>query len=164
MAHRQSSGVREVLTTFLPKRVLTRLATEAGVGQRRRKVRPDALFWTLVLGFGAGRERTLAGLRRAFERATRTTLVPSAFYDRFTPQLARFLRTVAVHLLGRVAEPARALRGSLAAFRDVVAADATVIRLHDLLEHAFKGVAPTTRSRLSSSTRSSACSAGARAP
>jgi len=138
MAHRQSSGVREVLTSLLPQRLLTRLAAEAGVGQRRRKVRAHALFWTLVLGFGAGRERTLAGLRRAFERATRTTLVPSAFYDRFTPQLARFLRTVAVHLLGRVAEPVRAPRGPLAAFRDVVVADATVIRLHDLLERAFK--------------------------
>lgn len=138
MAHRQSSGVREVLTSFLPQRLLTRLATEAGVGQRRRKVRVPALFWTLVLGFGAGRARTLAGLRRAFERATRTTLAPSAFYDRFTPQLARFLRAVAVHLLGRVAEPARAPRGPLAAFRDVVAADATVIRLHDLLERTFK--------------------------
>jgi putative transposase len=138
MAQRQSSGIREVLTSFLPQRLLMRLAAEAGVGQRRRKVRVHALFWTLVLGFGAGRERTLAGLRRAYERATRTTLVPSAFYDRFTPRLARFLRTVAVYLLGRVAEPARAARGPLAAFRDVVAADSTVIRLHDLLERAFK--------------------------
>jgi putative transposase len=138
MARAQSIGIRHVLKRFLPQQVLTRLATEAGVGQRRRKVRPHALFWTLVLGFGAGRERSLAGLRRAFERATRTTLAPSAFYDRFTPQLARFLRAVAVHLLGRVAEPVRAPRGPLAAFRDVVAADATVIRLHDLLQRAFK--------------------------
>lgn len=138
MARGQSIGIRHVLRSFLPQQLLARLAAEASVGQRRRKVRVHALFWTLVLGFGAGRERTLAGLRRAYERATRTTLVPSAFYDRFTPQLAHFLRVVAVHLLGRVAEPTRRLEGPLVAFRDVVATDATVIRLHDLLERAFK--------------------------
>jgi putative transposase len=91
MARPKSIGFRGVLTSLLPRRVLERTAREAGLLQRRRKVEPHALFWTLVLGFGAGRERTLAGLRRSFERATRTTLVPSAFYDRFTPQLASAL-------------------------------------------------------------------------
>lgn len=138
MARPHSIGIRDVLNRFLPQRRLTQLAAQAGVSRRRRKVRVHALFWTLVLGFGAGQERTLAGLRRAYERATRTTLVASAFYDRFTPQLVRFLRSVAVHLLGQVAEPTRALAGPLAAFRDVVAADSTVIRLHDLLERSFK--------------------------
>jgi hypothetical protein len=37
---------------------------------RDRKVKALALFWTLVLGFGAGGERTLAGLRRHFEQAS----------------------------------------------------------------------------------------------
>src|SRR5689334_13624681 len=87
MARRKAIGIRAVLTSLLPTRLLHRMASEAGVGQRRRKVKLSALFWTLVLGFGTGRERTLAGLRRAYERATGTTLVASAFYDRFTPQL-----------------------------------------------------------------------------
>ena len=108
MAREHRIGVRHVLISFPPRGLFARLAAEAGVGRRRRKVRVHALFWTLVLGFGGGRERTLAGLRRAYERATSTTLFASAFYDRFTPQLARFLRAVAVHLLGRVAEPTRA--------------------------------------------------------
>lgn len=137
MARPKSIGVRGVLTSLLPRRVLERMAREAGLLRRRRKVEPHALLWTLVLGFGAGRERTLAGLRRAFERATRTTMVPSAFYDRFTPQLARWLKAIAALLLARVAEPTRRLRGPLAAFRDVVLADSTVIRLHDLLQRSF---------------------------
>jgi hypothetical protein len=62
-----------------PRRVLNELAEEAALAQRVRKIRPHALFWTVVLGFGAGRERTIAGLRRAFEVATGITLVTSAF-------------------------------------------------------------------------------------
>jgi hypothetical protein len=64
-------------------------------------------------------------------------LVPSAFYDRFTAPLVRWLKVIAAHLLARVAEPTRRLSGPLAAFRDVVLADATVIRLHDLLQRSF---------------------------
>lgn len=137
MARPKSIGVRKVLTSLLPRSVLERTAREAGLLKRRRKVQPQALFWTLVLGFGAGRERTLSALRRAFERTARITLVPSAFYDRFTPQLARWLKAIAARLLARVSEPTRRLQGPLSAFRDVVLADATVIRLHDLLQNAF---------------------------
>lgn len=137
MARRKTIGIKKVLTTILPRRVLDRLADEAGLAQRLRKVQPHALFWTLILGFGAGRERTIAGLRRAFEITTGVSLVPSAFYDRFTPALAKFMKSVVGHVLAGVAEPSRQLGGALASFRDLVITDATVIRLHDLLQKAF---------------------------
>jgi IS4 transposase len=137
MARPKTIGIKKVLTRFLPRRVLDRLADDAGLAQRRRKIQPHALFWTLVLGFGAGRERTIAGLRRAFEITTGVSLVPSAFYDRFTPALAKFMKAVVGHVLARVVEPSRQLGGMLASFRDVVVTDATVIRLHDLLKKAF---------------------------
>jgi IS4 transposase len=137
MARPKTTDLRRLLTSFIPRRRLTDLASQAGVTQRQRKVSVVALFWTLVLGFGAGRTRTLAGLRRAYERATGTTLVPSAFYDRFTVALARFLKLIVAELLERVAEPARQLGGLLHGFRDLVLTDSTVIRLHDLLERAF---------------------------
>ena len=53
-----------------------RLARELGVVVRNRKVKALALFWTLVLGFGAGEQRTLAGLRRHFEQASRGRWCP----------------------------------------------------------------------------------------
>ena len=58
--------------------------------RRRRKVDPSAMAWTVALGFGTGRERTRAGLRRRYRRATGTSSAPSAFYDRFTPEPVRF--------------------------------------------------------------------------
>ena len=91
--------------------MLDRLADEAQLAQRKRKIQPYARFWTLVLGFGAGRERTIAGLRRAFEVTTGISLVPSAFYDRFTPALMRFMRSVVGHALAEIAEPTRPLGG-----------------------------------------------------
>jgi IS4 transposase len=137
MARRKTIGIKKVLTRILPRGVLDRLAKETGLSQRRRKIQPHALFWTLVLGFGAGRERTIAGLRRAFEITTGVSLVPSAFYDRFTPALAKFMKAVVGRVLADVVEPSRQLGGMLASFRDVVLTDATVIRLHDLLKKAF---------------------------
>jgi IS4 transposase len=137
MARRKSIGIRKTLASLLPRRCIERLADEAGLAKRRRKVRVHAFFWTLVLGFGTGRERTIASLRRTYERATGCQLVPSAFYDRFTPALVKLLKAVASMLIAQVAEPARKLTGPLAAFRDVVLTDSTVIRLHDLLKKAF---------------------------
>ena len=93
MARRQSIDIRSVLTSLIPARRLGRRARELGMVVRRRKVAPMALFWTLVLGFGGGRERTLAGLRRHFKRTTGVKLAPSAFFDRFCAARSRRSRT-----------------------------------------------------------------------
>ena len=163
MARTKSIGIRKTLARLLPRRQLQRLADEAGLTKRKRKVRVHALFWTLVLGFGSGRERTIAGLRRAYQKATGCQLVPSAFYDRFTPALVRLLRAVATLLLGQMAEPARKLAGPLAAFRDLVLTDSTVIRLHDLLKKAFPACRTNhTQAALKLHTVMSATGAGPR--
>ena len=87
MARRKCIGVRETLTTLLPKTEIERLAHESGAVRRRRKVDASAMLWSVLLGFGTGRERTLAGVRRTYERVTGKSLVPSSFYDRFTEEL-----------------------------------------------------------------------------
>lgn len=139
MARAKSIGIRETLTSLLPKAELEHLAYESGMVRRRRKVDPSAMLWTLVLGFATGRERTLAGLRRMYQRATGTSLVPSAFYDRFTPELARFLRAVVGELSGRLAEHEPACEGLLSKFTDVVVSDASVVKLHRMLARRYPG-------------------------
>ena len=67
MARDKFIGIRETLTSVLPRAELERLAFESGMVRRRRKVDPSAMVWTLALGFGTGRERTLAGLRRMYQ-------------------------------------------------------------------------------------------------
>jgi hypothetical protein len=63
------------------------------------------MLWTLVSGFATGRERTLAGPRRMYQGATVTSLVSSAFYDRFTSELIRVLRDVKGMRQGAVTSP-----------------------------------------------------------
>jgi putative transposase len=137
VARRQSIGIRQELTSLIPTRQLNRLARLSGLVRRRRKIDPMELFWTVVLGFGAGRARTLAGMRRAYQKSTGATLVPSAFYDRFTESLAVFMRRVVEELLEKLQETEAKFGGLLRSFRDVVVTDSTLVKLHDLLEKRF---------------------------
>ena len=97
------------------------------------------MLWTVLLGFGTGREHTLAGLRRTYERVTGKSLVPSSFYDRFSKELATMFRSVLRELMTRLAENEVSYGGILEGFRDVLVADATVVKLHRLLAQRFPG-------------------------
>ena len=61
------------------------------------------MLWTVLLGFGIGRERTLAGLRRTYERVTGKSLVPSSYYGRVSKELARMFRAVLRELMTKLA-------------------------------------------------------------
>ena len=137
MARMPTIPLRRTLRKLFGPTYLMALARETGAVARQRKVNISALFWTLVLGFGVGRTRTLAGLRRAYEKNTGQTLVPSSFFDRFTDGLVKMLKRAAAKALTTNLGVGRALRGHLAAFEDVIMTDSTVIRLHDLLGKAY---------------------------
>lgn len=137
MARPRSIDLRETLVKIFPRKRITELAREAGAFCRRRKVDIAEFFWLLVLGFGTGRERTLAGLRRSFEKATGLTLEESSFYKRFNKGLRNLMRKAASEAFASLEGIGRALEGPLGQFRDLVVTDSTVMRLHDLLEKAF---------------------------
>lgn len=139
MARPRRVAIREELLKLFPARLLRALAREHGAVKRQRKVDPVDLFWSLVLGFGGGRERTLSGLRRAYEKATRQKIEESSFYGRFTPGLVKMLRAAAGVALAGCAQVGRTLQGPLAAFRDVVMTDGSVMRLHDMLSRVYPG-------------------------
>lgn len=144
MARPQSIGIRGRLSSLISSHRLHRLARESGAVRRQRKVKVLHLFWTLVLGFGTGKERTFAGLRRMYESLARQTLVPSSFWNRFTPALATFLKAVVTEVMAKSCEAEHALEGPLQGFRDLVVADATVMRLHRFLAKRFPGCRTNT--------------------
>ena len=150
MARTKSIGIRATLTSLLPEAELERMARDSAMIKRRRKVDPCAMLWTLVLGFASTGTRSLAGLRRTYQRVTGTALVPSAFYDRFTAELVRFLRAVLDQLLGRIGEHEPRYAGLLARFADVTVTDSTVVKLHRLLARRYPG------------TRTNSCPAAAK--
>ncbi len=122
---------------LFPSSWLEAQAREVGMVQRQRKVDPVSLFWTLLLSFGIGDRRDIAGLRRAYEEATGTLLAASSFYDRFTPSLVVFLSQACDRALQPMFENHAHDQGALSAFRDVLISDATVLRLHDTLSKTY---------------------------
>jgi len=139
MAKTQDSSIRRTLRKLFPSRSVEKLAREAGAVQRQRKVDIVALFWTVVLGFAVQRKRSMAALRRAYEKTTGQTLEESSFYARFSERFARLLQQAIAYALDQGRTTGRRIKGALAAFRDVVVADATVLRLHDLLAKTYPG-------------------------
>jgi hypothetical protein len=101
-------------------------------------VRGHRLRWRLdprlTNGGGFGGSSVAAG---AVSSSTGTTVVSSAFYDRFTSKLVRLLKTALGDVTDKTAHMNSALRGALAGFKDVLLTDSTVVRLHDLLQKSF---------------------------
>lgn len=137
MAARQRSNIPDELRSLFPTRWLNATAREVGLVKRRRKVAPAAFFWALVLGFAVGHRRSIASLRRFYRATTGTVLVPSSFYEWFSEATVRFLKRALVRAVDRLAEPSGELRDHLSRFKDLVVADATVIRLRDALAGAY---------------------------
>ena len=114
-----------------------RHAEETGAWRRQRKVDIVAFFWSVVLGFAVGRVRTLAELRRAYERDAAMCIEESSFYARFNAGFAALLKRAVSSALGGLADTGGKLKGRLAAFQDLLMFDATVVRLHELLQGAY---------------------------
>lgn len=132
--------VAKNLTDLFPKEWITATASETNFIKRQRKVDPVVFFWSLVLSFGVGLQRTLADLRRAYETQAGHLIVPSAFYDRFTPELVSFLkRCVERGIESLVVEPGLKMSEKLKDIRDLISIDSTLVRLHEQLASKWPG-------------------------
>ena len=140
MTRARDSHIYRSLASVIPPRRVRRLARQMRVVQRRRKVDPVALVNALVLGFDGGERRTIAGLRRAYERTTGTTLAPSAFYDRLTPELAGLLQQLSHEAFADLGRRVPSMALALQAFQQVFAADGSLVRLHDTLQQHYPSV------------------------
>lgn len=136
--------LEEELNKLFSPEWLRETAKEADFVQRERKIDPVLMFWVLVLGFGVQLQRTLASLRRLYEERGEVHISRSSFYDRFTPELVKFLHACVLHGLEDITQrPNRILKDKLAGFKDLVAQDSTVIRLHEKLAKKW----PATRTK-----------------
>jgi len=120
-------------------------ARETGLVKRERKVDPVVMLWVLTLSFGVRLQRTLASLKRNYEKAGNTSLSDSSWYERFTPELVAFLRECVVRGIEHLAEePGRKLQPKkLSQFKDLLIHDTTIIRLHKALAKKW----PASRTR-----------------
>ena len=144
MADRQSTQVRRALKSVFSDDQLESLARASGFLKRQRKINVVTFFWTLVLGFGVGSSRNISALRRAYQRVSGTTLVPSSFYDRFSPQLVAFLKEAVARALAEFQLAWKGLAVGHEIFEDVMITDSTVIKLHSALAKLFPGARTNT--------------------
>jgi len=136
--------IGEELNRLFSPEWLRKTAKKTGFVERERKIDPVLMFWTLVLGFGVQLQRTLASLRRTYEEKGEVHISRGSFYERFTPELVKFLHACVLHGLENITQgPNRILKENLAGFKDLVTSDNTVIRLHEKLAKKW----PATRSR-----------------
>jgi len=136
--------IERELCELFPPEWLRDKAKETGLIKRERKIDPVIIFWVLAIGYGTYLQRTLAGLKRNYERASKQILRDSSWYYRFTPELVAFLRECVARGLEYLAqEPSRTLNRRLSPFEDVLIQDSTIVRLHEKLSKIW----PATRSR-----------------
>jgi putative transposase len=137
-----SNPIREAIGSVLAVRRIERLAWDLGVIKRQRKLSIAAFVGAVVLGFATGAQRSLAGMRRAYERCTGQSLAPSAFYARFTREMAQLLRRLVEETMADLQKRAPKLKHALARFDQVLAADGSLIKLHKSLASQFPSVFP----------------------
>lgn len=65
--------------------------------KRERKIDAVIIFWVLVLSFGVRLQRSLASLKRSYEKEAHEKLSDSSWYYRFTPELVEFLKACVLH-------------------------------------------------------------------
>lgn len=141
MTHYKASIVEEHLCQMFPKDFLGELARETGLVKRERKIEPVVMFWVLVLGFGVRLQRSLAALKRNYERESGDTLSDSSWYERFTPELVAFLRQCVIHGIEHLAQgPNQKLSDKLSQFKDLLIQDSTIVRLHKALAKKWPAV------------------------
>jgi IS4 transposase len=132
-----SSAIMTTIRKALPRKLVNSLARTTGAVKRQGKVDIYKFILSLVLGFAVGDKRTLASLRRSYEKAARHTIEESAFYKRFSVGLVALLKGLVARAFEDLVGAGRALEGALAQFRDVMLTDSTVVRLHELLAKTF---------------------------
>lgn len=140
--------MRAALQPVLDRRVVEAAARAEGVVRRQRKVDVYALIWTLVLGFHLGETRTLSGLRQLYQQVSGQRLSPSSFYERLSSKMASLLRRLAQEALAAQPRGMALPSGALAGFQELLAVDATVLKLHSLLQRAFPGTASPASAKL----------------
>jgi len=134
-----SDRIEQRLTTLFPPTALEDHAEAVGVVERDGKFQVPAMVWAFVFGFAAGESRTLAAFRRAYNATADEPLSPGGFYQRLTPLFAEYLRELVEFALDEVAVP-HTVSDEFDQFRDVIIADATVLRLHRFLREEYQGL------------------------
>ncbi len=128
-AHEHTRFLQYLHAIVLPESILA-LARAHGWLERRREFDPVVFVWTLILGFSTGARRSMATLHRSYQRHTGSEVSYSAFRQRLDADLASTMQAILGQLM-------RSSSRRMGAFEDILALDATLVRLWDGLTQKY---------------------------
>ena len=131
MARHKEFNFRTPLVKMFSAKMI-RSAKQTGAVIRERKICIVDFLWTLILGFGAGKERSISGMRRMYIQCSGKKVEESSFYNRFNAGLVKLLKQLTAQFIDELCGAGRALQGQLSAFSDLILTDSTIMQLHEL--------------------------------
>jgi IS4 transposase len=138
------SFIEKDLCSMFSSEFLKETAIDTGLIKRERKIDAVVMFWVLTLNFGVRLQRTLASLKRSYEKESQENLSDSSWYYRFTPELVAFLKACVLHGIEYLAqEQSHNINKKLIKFGDILIQDSTIVRLHASLSKLY----PAARSK-----------------
>lgn len=146
--HALFDSLKDLIQLF-PAEWLEEEARKSGFIKRDRKVDPVMFFWNLVLGFGAALPGKLEHLRRRYETISAETIVTSAFYGRFSPELIVFLETCLMRGFEETIKATEGFAADLNGLKDILITDASVVVLHEALQPFYPGTRHPAAAKIS---------------
>ena len=129
----------DLLHELLPRSLIRGMARQLGCVQRQREVDAYDLFVAAVLRTPGREDGSIAAIRDRFIRRTGRTIARSAFWSRFSKAFALLVAWCVQHLVSKAETELPKLTGLMASFADVIAADATVVTVHEALSDVWPG-------------------------
>lgn len=139
MTCRRTTPLHLVAATLQDEGDLRARARKLGVVQRQGKIDIYALLVCFVLGISVRGTAAMAQCGQLLAELTGTRFARSSIWARFSPTFSKLVQSVLDEQvqLARGAPPELPL--PLRQFRDVIAVDATVLKVHDQLASVWKG-------------------------
>jgi len=120
------------LRTIYPADLIKSTASDVGFVLRQRNLRVVALFWAMTLGIGVTMQRSMEGVRRAYNKrvSRKNTMAKTSFAERFDPRLVKWLHVLLMHGMRHLANNVhRSLKGPFAFFDDILVQDSSTVTL-----------------------------------
>lgn len=139
MARRDRTPVDLLCASLDRPEAIRQQARALGVVRRQGKVDAYAMLVVVVLGIAVRGPTAIAQLGHVLGSVTGVRLARSSFWDRFTPPFAALVQWLLDQHVEEARREAPRPPGVLSKFRDVIAVDATVLKLHDALAATWRG-------------------------
>ncbi len=139
MARRKLTCTEELVHAEFDAKAINQMASELGAIKRLRKVNAYTLVLTVVLTVATRGKVSIAGLRRSLHLRTGILMARSAFFGKLTAEFESLMKWVLDSALERARQREVVLPGRLRGFRDILALDATVVKVDDRLFGLWRG-------------------------